>query len=346
MTCFAASCLNSSVYFGGIHFSCRLAFDLNRQNQRIKKCLHLGGHSNPQGVPLSKDELPFSKIQRTFESVHNEIYTLTTGEGNPITIIESGAPLFDARGAFIGAVFSAQESFNRPQTDMTIDSLASSLSRFQSSFITSHRDEAFSLASLITKDLYHHLKNDLGDVTLLCQTLQAPTAMDDHERTLSLMHQKLTSLVSKLQERVTYFDVAIYTESIVISMLIERSIAMMNDLLHDHEIETLCHLDTQIHPVCPTRVGLLSIFEIFESLIASKIHASLHEPAQLSITNTRDDDHVIYHFGLTLPSTPHPLTSSSIGVSLREALEGSRLSTHIADSTLFITLRIPLKAQT
>lgn len=131
------------------------------------------------------EQLPFSRIRQTFEPVHNVRHALHDGEDKSIFVSVSGAPLFDAKGSFVGAVFSIQNISDSEQIDREVlrsyetklidESISRSLQKFHSEKIDEKSDAELSLFQYTLNELSLKMRTHLNDLLLLCHTLGAAT---------------------------------------------------------------------------------------------------------------------------------------------------------------------------
>lgn len=67
------------------------------------------GITTPDGRSLPEDELPFNRVKRAGESLIGMEHAVERPDGTRRHLSVSGSPLFDAEGAFVGAVFHLED---------------------------------------------------------------------------------------------------------------------------------------------------------------------------------------------------------------------------------------------
>jgi len=108
------------------------------------------------GQPLPEEDLPFSKVRETGETVMGMNHTIQWPDGTRRHLSVSGAPLYRA-GTFIGAVFHLDDVTNRRQTEL---SLEESEERFRGVF----RNAALGIALLDDRGAFVDVNPTLAEM--------------------------------------------------------------------------------------------------------------------------------------------------------------------------------------
>ncbi|MFN3152104.1 PAS domain S-box protein [Bremerella sp.] len=79
------------------------------------------------GKPLAVENRPFAQVKSTLKPVNDMTYRIQFGPDDYVTVSANGAPLFDEKGEFAGAVFALADITERIESERVRESLIRSL---------------------------------------------------------------------------------------------------------------------------------------------------------------------------------------------------------------------------
>lgn len=256
------------------------------------------------GSPFPPEKLPFSRIKRTYESVYNIQHTIKTGEGLNILISVSGAPLFDAQGSFVGAVFNIQDITSLRDMQQTIASyeqdskitidkfdekLSQSLNKMKLSNLSEQCEEEFALVQIGMNDIATQWKGELSELMVLSKALES--IGDNGIRSIAESIQaQLHSMSTKLEKHLHFYRHDFYTVEQSFNLIIEKTVALLKDSLLEHDLKVILALDSAVESSCNLRGGNLALITLIERIGCMKTHLNRSGHNELIISNQKNKE--------------------------------------------------------
>lgn len=270
------------------------------------------------GSVFPPEQLPFARIKRTFESVHSIVHALQTGDDHRIIVSISGAPLFDAQGAFIGAVFSiqdittlramqdsikayeAKEVYNYNVLD---EKLNRTIDKLQSANSFERYEEEFSLLHLAMQDISSQWRSQLADILVLSKAIEANGDSTLQNLTQSI-HDTASTMAKDLEKHRLYYSESFYTKTESFNKQIDDLVELFSDALSEHDVQIDLNLDPLLDIECVPRVSKMNLMGIIERFGSIKNRYISEEHSILEITNRLSEDNksLEYRFCINYPS--------------------------------------------
>lgn len=308
------------------------------------------------GSEFPPERLPFNRIRKTFESVHNIQHALRTGEGFKILVSISGAPLFDSQGAFVGAVFNIQditalhqmqinlekyESQNQISAESFDQKLSQTFNKLKNSNLSEQCDEQFSIVQLGMNDIATQWRSDLNELLVLSKAISTNTEESPSSIAEAIFAQ-VQNMSSKLEAHLNYYRHDFNTKKQSFNAIIAKTLSLFEDSLHEHDLSADLMIDAELDAQCLTRNGNLALLTLIERLGCVKNLYATERPIALILTNHIEDSLLSYRFLLKdLRGNPEELIACdwSFCVSQIHLLCGGELNYGFSDEGFYATLR-------
>lgn len=289
----------------------------------------------PDGSVFPNEKLPFSRIKRTFESVHNIVHAMHTGEDTKIIISVSGAPLFDAQGSFMGAVFNiqditallameetikkSQESLEPSMIEMRIQETLESLSKNRNDF---YYTEEFSLLHIAMVDLGAQWRSQIAELLLLSKSVE--NLLEGNDKFLAhALHETASNLNVVLQNHIAYYNQTLDNKAISFNQEIETIVGLFADALSEHEISLTFSLDPSIDVECPSKTLKIYLMGMIERIGSLKKEYLPNEPLNVTVSNHENKENTIRYIftlsGIEVPKDHDIVKGSFLNVSTLSA---------------------------
>jgi len=170
------------------------------------------------GEQIAKEDMPINIIKKSFESLRNYHVSLENGEHYRILVSLNGSPLFDAKGDFIGIVFSLeditqkqimQDQLKYYEDKQTIDigqTIEASLKKIKTTSLENSYKAQFNLLQLGMLDMSVGLKNSLAEATLLASSLEKTAKSELSEELSHNLNNVLLSMTTLINGNVSYYN--------------------------------------------------------------------------------------------------------------------------------------------
>jgi len=234
---------------------------------------------NEKGKAIKPENLPLQMIQKSFETVHNVVYWVQNGEQNRICLNVSGAPVFDNRGEFVGAVFSIEditkhkmieEQLNKyknknSQELETIVSKSLEQMKVQNAMQTSSHMQ--NIADIAVLEISKEFKNKLSELMLINRSLQN----QDKEVQKSLLDTQfeiLQNLGKSLDETVQYYGEIYSFEALNFAKVMQKNLTLFEANLEAQGVKVENKIPQDIFVAA--KEGTSFVLHILQSILALK----------------------------------------------------------------------------
>lgn len=183
-----------------------------------------------EGNAISKEELPFSLIKKTYESVYNILHTVEIKE-KKLYLSVSGAPIFDPLGIFEGAVFCIENLTNQQSQKDDIDFYKKTLE--DKVYVThSNRDK---FLELIIYDIVANFKNDINELVLILENKNNPNILEKLKNSVVQSGKNLDTVIDFYTKKIYFerkniIEELLYDFTLFQTVFIENNITIENNL--------------------------------------------------------------------------------------------------------------------
>jgi len=185
------------------------------------------------GSLISDDELPFSIIKKTYESVFDILHTIEI-HGKKSYLSISGAPVFDPQGSFEGAVMCISDISDNENLKEDVNFYKNSLEE-KAFNRNSNRDN---FLELVVYDIVSGFKNEINDLILL-------TEIKDGTKEI-IFKENLLKAASSLDEKFQFYTKKIYFERIDISEDFYTNLKLFETVFVENNIKMKNNIDTSL----------------------------------------------------------------------------------------------------
>ena len=233
------------------------------------------------GDEVSKQGLPINMIKKSFETVHNTVYWVDDGEKNRVCISVSGAPIFDNRGKFVGAVFSiediaqqkmVQEQLKKyedkdPQEVKKLVAQSFEQMRYQNALYNSRQSQ--NITSVVALELSKEFKNRLSELLLIAKSLQdqIPPSQDT-QKLLESQEEVIGDLEKKVDENIEYYSGIHSYKELPFYKIVDKNLELFESVFDEANITVKNEISKQIYERSKDLVGFG--LNLIESLTALK----------------------------------------------------------------------------
>jgi len=275
------------------------------------------------GSFFPEEKLPFNRIKKTFESVHNIQHSVKTGEGLTLLVSISGAPLFDAQGAFVGAVFSIQDitsirkmqlsldtyqSKNIISDDLLDEKISKSFDKLKINNQAGIFGEQFSHVQIGMNDIATQWRGELSELLILSKVI-ASDANESLASVADAIHTQVQNMSSKLESHLEYYRHDFYLRRQSLNEVIRKTFDLFGESLNEHDLEYTLDINPQYDVLVYSRPLSISLLTLIEQLGCIKNAYASDHLIQLQVSNQADENGtIVYRFLLqALKNSGDPL---------------------------------------
>jgi len=255
---------------------------LSIMNQNAKSILALDFHNVTQGSMhenaqrIIEQNLPFEIVKKTYEPIYRVGHIIEKNGNEAVSITVNGMPLFDNKGAFIGAVFSMVDN-------LSVESMNSSLKN--TSMQELDPKEQFGVLELGLLDVLCTIQSYLGDLSFftqaLTQTKLNPKAQSELQESIN---SKINNIATIIESNVNYYKEITFLEKTPFTILLKRYIKILNQISTGDNIAYLDMLKGEISLECNPRKASLFFIQLFSKLHSALIHELKSENILLEVS--------------------------------------------------------------
>jgi PAS domain S-box-containing protein len=233
------------------------------------------------GMPLPSEALPFNQVKKTFASVYNVEHAIETLDGQKYFLSVSGAPLFDASGDFLGAVFSLDNITNKvlqAQEEQTIHAtqeialakeLALGYENLKQLDVASSLTNQFNFIQVAMLDMSASIKNRLNAMSLNIQAVASQDISQElREELVFDVQQNIDEMNLLMDENALFYNEVLLGTNINFERLIRRVLQLSQHSLQEHKMqiffETTQSFTTLVNPKRFSPFLLLLMSALFE----------------------------------------------------------------------------------
>lgn len=251
------------------------------------------------GKSIEEHLLPFAIIKKTFESISNQRLMITNGKGTQSSISVNGSPLFDAKGEFMGAVFSIEEIthiakhelLKKEQDIKFVKELTSGFEQLKSINIVQSINYQFNLVELGVMDIATSIKNGLGEISLLAQTFALENQQNtQNQKMLENMQKSIHHLNKTLEANITYYHELFLDQEKNFTALFKRFLQLFAYTFAQHEIEVIEEIDESVVAMCTPSKATLFLLELLLVIIKIKNSCCTDERLKLHIYYSNENE--------------------------------------------------------
>jgi PAS domain S-box-containing protein len=234
---------------------------------------------NEKGKAINPENLPLQMIQKSFETVHNVVYWVQNGEQNKICLNVSGAPVFDNRGEFVGAVFSIEDitkykmieeqlSKYQSKNSQDIESMVSkSLEQMKVQNALHASTHMQNIANIAVLEISKEFKNKLSELMLINQSLQNQDAALQ-KRLLDSQFEILQGLGKTLEETILYYSEIYSFEALDFYKVMQKNITLFHSSFEAKGITLQNDIPENIY--VNAQEGVAFALHLLQSILAQK----------------------------------------------------------------------------
>lgn len=217
-----------------------------------------------EGKNLKDEDLPFSIIKRTYESIH-DIKHLVKTQYSKLYLSVSGAPLFDVEGRFKGAVFCIE--------DLTVSQLMKNdLQNIENDSIklvkTYKNENSFDMLEMAILDLSSHIRNTLSDISI---TVDSMGNNSDIQSKKDLINKSIKEFTSNLDtDFMDFYLNKLKYKTVNVIDEINSFIKIFDLLIKNSMLELQMDISSSVNIQRNTDNLRKSLFFIFEFLLSVK----------------------------------------------------------------------------
>jgi PAS domain-containing protein len=255
---------------------------LSIMNQNAKSILALDSHEITQASmhenaqKIIEQNLPFEIVKKTYEPIYRVGHTIEKNGNEAIYITVNGMPLFDHKGAFVGAVFSIIDN-------LSVESMNSS-SKITSMQELDHKEQ-FGVVELGLLDVLSTIQSYLGDLSLFTQTLSQIKADSSMQNELQeKINSKINNITTIIESNLNYYKEISFLEKTPFIVLLKRYIKILNQISTGRNIACQDMLHNEILLECNPRKTSLFFIQLFSKLYSTLFDESRSENIVLEIS--------------------------------------------------------------
>jgi two-component system, chemotaxis family, CheB/CheR fusion protein len=242
------------------------------------------------GNLISDEELPFSIIKKTYESVYDILHTIEVN-GKKAYLSINGAPVFDPQGGFEGAVFCINDISDNESLKEDVTFYKNSLEKKYSNQ-NNNRDN---FLELVVFDIVSLFKNEISDLVLL-------TEIKDEAKEV-LFKTNLLKIAASLDEKLQFYTKKIYFERINISEDLYTNLKLFETVFIENNIKIKNNIDISFDKKINASVSKNLFYSLIDMIL--KIQNNYIKKAFiLQVENTRKETNLVLTFKFETPFEP------------------------------------------
>lgn len=233
---------------------------------------------------IVKESLPFYIIKKSFESVKNYKMSLETGEHYRILVSINGSPIFDAKGDFLGIVFSFDDitqrysmqeqlrQYEQNKSSKLEQKIENSLKKIRSDSLTLSQRHEFNLLQLGMLDMALGVKNSLAEATLIATSLQKNALSDVDTQLSHNLNTLLLNMTSLINGNVSYYGDLYLHQKLDFVKQLKKTATLFEYSLATNGLQITISIPSKIHIMGYSKEMTMFIMRLFEMLLS--LHVS------------------------------------------------------------------------
>ena len=235
------------------------------------------------GDVVSKNEMPINIIKKSFESVRKIALSLETGEKYRIIVSISGSPLFDAKGDFIGVVFSVEDITQTQLLQQQIhkyedlaelhieQKIEKTFAKLKTSSIVKHASGDFNLLQMGMLDISTGLKNSLAEAILLTSALEHSEDTTLNKELTTHLSQLLLNMNTLINGNISYYNNLYLFKELDFVKLLNKTLLLFNYSFEQNALVITNAIDADIIINGNSKEVVLFTLHLMESIIALEV---------------------------------------------------------------------------